>query len=100
MHEARHAGGFGAGFGGFGAVAGDDHHRGPRLTRLDLFGHLEPAHSGHADVGIDEVVFFLVQLAQRLFAVFGGDDGVTFAGQNPVEALADGGIVVDDEDFA
>src|SRR6266568_2321840 len=49
------SGGLGAGFGGLGAIAGDDHNRGPRPACLDLLGHLEPAHAGHADVGVDEV---------------------------------------------
>ena len=100
MQETRDTGRLGTRFGGIGAVTGDDHDRGPRPSRLDVFGDLESAHAGHADVAVNDVVFFLVQPAQRFFAAFGGDDGVTLAGENTVEALADDGIVVDNEHFA
>ena len=100
MQEFRNTCRLGTLFGNVGAIAGDDHDRSPGPSGSDLLGHFQSAHAGHADVAVDEVVFFLVQLAQRFFTVFGGDDGVTLAGENTIKALADGGIVVDNEHAA
>src|SRR5208282_417586 len=100
MQEARDACRPGTRFGSVSAVTCNDHDRGPRPPRLDVFGHLKSAHAGHADVAVNDVVFFLVKLAQCLFPALGGDDGVTLARENTIEALADDWIVVDNEHFA
>src|SRR6185369_9512219 len=68
--------------------------------RLDLFGHFQAVHAGHLDVGEDDIVFFRLELHQRVKAVLGGDHDVALVGKNAVETLANHRVVIHDQNFA
>src|SRR6266536_1595853 len=67
-------------------------------TRLEPPADLPAVHLGHHDVQQDQVRMEEVELGQRLYAVFGDLDGITFKLKVDLEQLLNDPIVVDDQD--
>ncbi len=94
---------FSAGADGFddvvdGAVGGDHDDGQLGLALLDLRQQLEAALAGQGEVEEHEVEVVLVKHAQSLFAVGGHVDRIAFQREQHFKRLADGGLVVDDQD--
>ena len=66
----------------------------------DLARHLEAVHLRHRHVEDDHVGLLGAQDVERLGAVagFAHDEDVLFVLENPPEALADQGVIVDEDD--
>ena len=94
---------FRAGANGFddvvhGAVGGDHDDRQFGLALLDLRQQLEAALAGQGQVEQHQIEALLLENAQALFAVDGHSDRVALEREQHFERLADGGLVVDDQD--
>jgi hypothetical protein len=70
------------------------------MTGFDTLGQLNAIHAGHFDIGKNDIKLLLANLLQSFVGVLRGGYDVAFFGQNPVETLANNGIIVDHQNFA
>ena len=80
-----------------GAVGGNHDDRQIGMALLDLREQFEAALAGQSQVQQQQVEAVLIENLQPLFAVGGQGDGIALQGEQHFERLADGGLVVDDQ---
>ena len=82
------------------AVRGDHENRRFAVARANFFEHLHAALVGHHQVEQDQIVGGRFQALLSFGRIGGQLDAVVFAGEERFQALADVGLVVDDQNAA
>ena len=78
----------------------DDRQLAGRICRAQQAQEVEPAHAGHHLIEQDQIVVRVVDLFERLRAVFGDFDLIAAASQAAKKQIAILRVVVDDQQFA
>ena len=82
-------------------VVDDEDSRPPAIgevddVRPDRLQHLEPAHSGHLEVGDHEIENFLLHLRDRFIPVRGHGHGISGALEHDAQHIAQALLIIDD----